>query len=415
MSGIARNLKALASRLAATYITDSSLRSDICAVLDVLPSVLVAHSLSTLSVTSSQQHDAVGLQPFPPLPPMQPRMPSLSVFISLVLLAAGDLVVAQIIATNCSVSWEWIFNSLNQSACMVAAYMMGTCNGGQFTIGALPPGYVYTVNSVADCECNMVGYNLVSACGACQGRDWIPWSDYSSSCNISGLPPLTFPNAVPSGTLVPQWALLNYTNLKEDTWDVTKASIVGVNPEIEPGSFISTPASGSVSPSSSSSPSQASPSSSTSPSKASPTSSASQFEYSPSSSSGSGSNTGAIAGGIAGGVVALAAISAFLLYIMWKRQRSQAPSAAVDGGTPPMSQEHPPLSGDETYVPGTPKAPMKFYDPSDPSTFPEYQSMPTSTQDVHVPVAPKDAGPNGNSPAKVQAAPTPGYHGLPIV
>ncbi|KAH9021567.1 hypothetical protein EDB85DRAFT_2293470 [Lactarius pseudohatsudake] len=39
--------------------------------------------------------DPQSLDPFPP-PPMQPRMPSLTVFTSLVLLAASDLVVAQI-------------------------------------------------------------------------------------------------------------------------------------------------------------------------------------------------------------------------------------------------------------------------------------------------------------------------------
>ncbi|KAH9169672.1 hypothetical protein EDB89DRAFT_1448999 [Lactarius sanguifluus] len=351
---------------------------------DDVPATDSVQYLYHCTLFRSQQHGPVDPQPFlPSFPPMQPRTPSLAILTSLVLLASSDFAATQINAPDCSLSWEWSFNTRGQNACTVAAYLMGTCNDGTFTIHALLPGKFYTVsNDVANCECNMVAYNLLSACSACQGGNLTTWSNYSYNC----IPPLTFPHTVPSGTSVPQWALVD--NTFNGIWDPTTASsTVSVDPpEVQPGSLIGIPDSESGSP----------------------------------TPSGSGTNTAAIAGGVAGGIVALAAIGVLLFYFLpvWRRQRSQAPSAATagdDGETPPMSQEHPPLSGDKTYVPKKPMAPMKLYDPNDPTTFPKYQRVSTSAQDMHDPFAPKDGGSNGNRLNKVQAAPTPGYHGLPIV
>ncbi|KAH9026644.1 hypothetical protein EDB84DRAFT_336227 [Lactarius hengduanensis] len=221
------------------------------------------------------------------------------------------------------------------------------------------------------------------------------WSNYSSNC-IDGSFPLSFPYTVPLGTSVPQWALTDHTS--NDNWNATEAGMGDdafdddIYDEIEPGYSVNDLESPPSIPSSEDT-SEDTP------------------EDTPSES---GPNTAAIAGGVSGGV-ALAAIGVLLLYFLRKRRRSQAPSAAVDGGTPPMSQEHPSQSGDETYVPKKPVALMKLYDPNDPRTFPKYQSVSTSAEDVHDPVAPKDGSANGNTLAKVQAAPTLGYHGLPIV
>ncbi|KAH9026643.1 hypothetical protein EDB84DRAFT_336053 [Lactarius hengduanensis] len=349
---------------------------------------------------------------------MQPRMPSLTVFTPLVLLAASDLVVAQISAPNCTASsgWEWTSNDLHQSVCMVAAYMLATCSGGVFTLDTASSATAYYTggNSVFGCGCNVIAYNLLSACDACQGAEAFTWSVYSTECTNTPTF-LTFPNPVPSGTSVPQWALMD--SILKNFWNSTEAYLIhqnGAAPDLEPGSSVSAPESdsGSVSLTSSASSSEASHISSTSPSGVSPTSSTSS-SGGPSlpSSPGTGSNSAAIAGGVVGasGVVALAVIGTFLFYSLRKRQRSQAPSAAVDGGAPHMSQEHPPLSRDEMYVSMTPVPPMTFYDPNDPRTFPQYQSVPTSVQDVHA------VSPNGNTLTKVQATFTPGYHGLPTV
>ncbi|KAH9026645.1 hypothetical protein EDB84DRAFT_336141 [Lactarius hengduanensis] len=318
---------------------------------------------------------------------MQLRMPSLAV-LTLVLLAASELVVAQIMGPDCNVTMDWSFNSLGQSPCIVAAYMLATCNSSVFILQPLQPGNSYTVSdgSIFDnCLCTSVAYNLLSVCDACQGQNWRAWSNYSSNC-LDRLTPLPFPYTVPLGTRVPQWASVDHT--LEENWNATTAGID--TPETEPGSFIG-------------------PSGSTSPI---PT--GDDF-----SSSSNGPSTGTIVGSIVGGVAALATIGALLFYFLRKRRRSQVLSAVVDDSAPPMSQEPPPLSAgdesDETYVPKKPVAPMKLYDPNDPRTFPEYQRVSTSVQVVRVSVAPKDGSLNGNTLTTVPAAFTPGYHGLPTV
>ncbi|KAH9169207.1 hypothetical protein EDB89DRAFT_1908745 [Lactarius sanguifluus] len=314
---------------------------------------------------------------------MQPRTPSLAILTSLVLLASSDFAATQINAPDCSLSWEWSFNTRGQNACTVAAYLMGTCNDGTFTIHALLPGKFYTVsNDVANCECNMVAYNLLTIqLVQLFVQLYTSLDEQAYHSGLSWTTPFV-PLFAPSETRLSRCPLLPQFN---GIWDPTTASsTVSVDPpEVQPGSLIGIPDSESGSP----------------------------------TPSGSGTNTAAIAGGVASGIVALAAIGVLLFYFLpvWRRQRSQAPSAATagdDGETPPMSQEHPPLSEDKTYVPKKPMAPMKLYDPNDPTTFPKYQRVSTSAQDMHDPFAPKDGGSNGN---RVQAAPTPGYHGLPIV
>jgi hypothetical protein len=48
-----------------------------------------------------------------------------------------------------------------------------------FTIDALPPGYMYYGPNGADdsnlCKCNTVAYSLMSACGGCQGAEWVTY------------------------------------------------------------------------------------------------------------------------------------------------------------------------------------------------------------------------------------------------
>ncbi|KAI9443923.1 hypothetical protein H4582DRAFT_2071476 [Lactarius indigo] len=335
-------------------------------------------------------------------------MPTLAVLISLVVLAASGLVVAQIMGPDCNSTSNWVqpllfvslcdsydgltadtqsFNSLGQSPCIVAAYMLATCNDSVFVLQPLRPGNSYFVPVASDspdfneCLCTVVAYNLLSVCDACQGENWRAWSNYSSNCVDIDPAPLSFPNLVPSGTSVPQWAVIDHT--LEDNWNATK-EINDEIPDVEPGFF---PVNGTTSPDPSTIPFD---------------------DFS------SRSNTGTIAGSVTGGVAALAAIGA-LFYFLRKRRRSQVPSAVpvVDGVMPLMSQEHPPQSGDETHAPKKPVAPMKlYYDPNDPRTYPEYQRMSASAQDVHVPVAPKDWNSIGT---KVQVGLTPGYHGLPTV
>jgi len=153
------------------------------------------------------------------------------------LLFFAGFAAAGIYAPDCSSAWKWSFNSLGQNACTVAAFLLSTCNGGSFTINALPSGDQYAGPTSAQsgdlCACNTVTYNLVSACDACQGATWLTYSDFTSNCTTV-LTAGSFPNPVPTGTYVPKWALSGVT----DTWDPIGAALVGDSPESGPGTKI---------------------------------------------------------------------------------------------------------------------------------------------------------------------------------
>jgi len=344
------------------------------------------------------------------------------------LLFFSGFAAAQIFAPDCSLTWEWSFNSLNQNACTVAAYLMSTCNGGSFTINALRPGYSYVGPTVADgtnlCKCNTVAYSLLSACDACQGAVWTSWSLFSSNCTTT-LPPSSFPNPIPSGTRVPQWALIDVTT--ENNWNANKSYAVGDTPERAAGAILG-PSGATVSASGtriSTTPS-ASSLSGLSWSTANPT---------PTPTPKSNSNIGAIVGGVVGGV-AVIALAAIAIVFFLRRRSSDAPAPAappiVGAFQPPMDEIQQPLTMDDGYtvsssipgtigssMPGTPVAPMRIYDPNDPSTFPGYQA--SEYQGVPQTPAMPSQGPvpslngTGNSLATMQTSRPQGYHGLPTV
>ncbi|KAN0119097.1 hypothetical protein V8E52_004544 [Russula decolorans] len=330
---------------------------------------------------------------------------------------------AQIYAPDCSLTWEWTFNSLDQNACTVAAYLMSTCNGGTFTIDALKAGYSYTGPSGVDdtnlCKCNTVTYSLISACDACQGAVWTSWSDYSSNCTKT-LPPSSFPNPVPLGTRVPQWALLDITS--ENNWNSNKSFAVGDSPEQAAGVILG-PSGATVSSSASGTRSGATSSlSGESSSTAKPTSSP---------TSKSSSNMGIIVGGAVGGVVVIA-LAAIAIGFFLRQRRSEAPASVappfVGASQPHMDEIQQPLTMDDGYtssipgtigssMPGTPLSPMRIYNPNDPSTFPgyqgpEYQGVPQTPATPPQGPVPSANG-TGNSLATMQTAQ--GYHGLPTV
>ncbi|KAI0294252.1 hypothetical protein B0F90DRAFT_1670558 [Multifurca ochricompacta] len=241
---------------------------------------------------------------------------------------------------------------------------MATCNGGAFTISALQPGHSYKGPSDIDdgnlCKCNTITYSLISACDACQGETWTHWSEYSFNCT-KVMPPsarvIIFPNAVPSGTRVPQWALLDITH--ENSWNASTSFAVGDTPEIPPGAILS--------PSGSSISSQSISSSISSP-RISPTSTIIVVSTLTPTSSGSKSNTGAIAGGIVGGIATIA-IAGLAVFFWQRRRKPLAPSSAfAEDGTsavrlhssyyqapPPMGEFRSLMSDDGAFVtPGTP-------------------------------------------------------------
>ncbi|KAF8077811.1 hypothetical protein FPV67DRAFT_14510 [Lyophyllum atratum] len=52
-------------------------------------------------------------------------------------------------------------------------------------VDAIPPGNHYFGPAFAEadiCSCNVVIYSLVSACGGCQGRNFINWANWTLNC-----------------------------------------------------------------------------------------------------------------------------------------------------------------------------------------------------------------------------------------
>ncbi|KAI9444360.1 hypothetical protein BJY52DRAFT_1316680, partial [Lactarius psammicola] len=265
------------------------------------------------------------------------------------------------------------YNSIGQDPCTIVAYLMATCYDGSNMffklLGALPvysPPIEFSLEPVLvspnPCDCSTVSFNLLSAC-----TNWL----------IFGLgpewriPARRFPNKVPPQTRVPQWALQDTTI--ENRWDATEAFTIGDSPEIPPGKKVG-------------------------PSE-------------------SGSNTGAIVGGVVGGVVAVAA-TAGLVFIFRRRRRharAQLATSVVNDASPP------PSASQMTHVPTMPSYGHtsdslrgSYYDPDNPSTYPEHQGVPTSTSDMNPSVVSHNEHLNGNNIASMQTSRPQGYHGLPM-
>ncbi|KAH9973132.1 hypothetical protein BGW80DRAFT_286807 [Lactifluus volemus] len=325
-------------------------------------------------------------------------------------------VLAQIYYPDCTESgYGWTFNSIGQSPCEVAAFLLSTCNGGSWALQPLPQGYAYSgPNSHgATCLCSTVQYSLLGACDACQGDTWFNWAYFSTNCTSGKVSASSFPNPVPAGTRVPHWALIDVTI--EGTWDYNQSYTAGGLPEAPPGAIIDRGtwiSTSSVVPSSTVT---ASTSSSTSSSQPAVTSTSSS-----SSSIGGSSKVGAIAGGVAGGLVAVSAAALVIFFFLWRRRPQLGQhTAAVYGGTPQpiMEQVQSPPPDDGAFVPPslptTPTTPIKLYDPNDPTTFPGYQgTVPAPAAGVYTDV------PNmytGSTVASTQTSRQLGYHGFPPV
>ncbi|KAF8843546.1 hypothetical protein BDN67DRAFT_1008735, partial [Paxillus ammoniavirescens] len=155
---------------------------------------------------------------------------------SLAILATGLLfigptrVVAQTSNAVCLTSFNWMDNSKGQNPCLVAAYLQGACNGGQFSVDSLPVATHYigpTADEQNPCQCSTVTYTTISACGVCQNRTIIGWSSWDFNC--STVYPSIFPMDIPSGTAVPAWAYQDVVT--SDLFNTTLAEVTGDNPE----------------------------------------------------------------------------------------------------------------------------------------------------------------------------------------
>ncbi|KAN0140945.1 hypothetical protein V8E53_001389 [Lactarius tabidus] len=250
---------------------------------------------------------------------------------------------AGVSAPNCTDNvFAWTFNSLQQNPCLVAAYLAAVCNSGSFIIPSLIPGNSYNGPSGADngdqCKCNTVLYNLLSACDACQGQSWIPYTVWTSNCTTK-VSPGTFPSPVPAGTRVPYWAYIDISI--GDSWNFSVAQLVGDSPEVT-GTATIIPTSTSKAPQSVTS------------------------SISSSSTSHHSSNVGAIAGGVVGGILGAALIAGVVLWLAFRRRHARP---VFQGG-----EKEQPLP--QPLAKGAPK----LYDPSDPTTYPSKDYLPLNNQ-----------------------------------
>jgi len=253
---------------------------------------------------------------------------------------------------TCQPEYNWMTNSKGQNPCLVASYLQGACNNGDWGVVELPPGTHYTgptQDEVNACQCSTVTYSMISACGICQNGTAEGWTTWSTNC--STLYVTQFTDNIPPGTAVPAWAYLNVTIEDEFNPIAAEAEAETNLPE----------STGTSAPTASASSSPIGP---------------------PSSGSNKSSNAGAIAGGVVGGLVGLGLVAGVIAICLVRQRRAhRAPSASFgtygNGANPtrsppPMSQEyrHP------VYGAGV-QTPLKLYNPSDPSTHPSSPPAPT--------------------------------------
>lgn len=253
------------------------------------------------------------------------------IHLSLVLVGSALVQAQSTQHATCETGFQWSFNSRNQSPCAITESLGGVCNGGVFTVPPLGEEQVYRgpdPTAANSCRCSMVFYAMVSTCAACQGQSWVTWSSYNANCtNVY----VGFPQGIPAGTAVPNYAYQNFT--RTDKFDITIAQ-GDTGPESVAPSGTGTPR-------------------------------ASQS----SGGGGGGTNAGAIAGGVVGGVVGLGIIAGVVFWLLRRRNAQRNTVVPVNPSSDPLTP--PPMSyvgGSNMDYPTTP--PPKLYDPSDPSTFP---------------------------------------------
>ncbi|KAJ7775081.1 hypothetical protein B0H16DRAFT_84941 [Mycena metata] len=235
---------------------------------------------------------------------------------------------------TCSSSFAWASNSLNQSPCLVAAYLGSVCDDGLFMVPALQNEMGFyqgpTVAQANPCGCSSVFYSLLSACSECQSGQVLTWSAFNAHCTTvyTGI----FVNNIPSGTAVPHWAYQNVTI--DDGFNSTVAQMQLNAPE------------------------------STANSQATSTSNP-DATGAPGASSKK-SNAGAIAGGVVGGLVGAAVLLVLAFWFIRRRRRNVAPSN--------LSQPSMAYHSSADITPFSLTQTPKLYNPADPSTFPSTPS-----------------------------------------
>jgi hypothetical protein len=277
---------------------------------------------------------------------------------ALVLGLLPSFALSQTIKTDaqCLAGFDWMFSSVNQSPCDVAAELAGVCVGGQFNLQPLSTGYVYLGPSVANansCRCSSVYYSLLSGCAYCQGRNYIKWSAYNVNC--STVYSQVFIQPIPVGVKVPTWA---YQNVDvSDNFNVTLAQNTK---GIESSRAAAVSSTGSK------------------------TSTGQGPSDTGAAASSNSTNIPAIVGGAVGGIVGLALIGGLIAFLIV--QRKKASTTSYQQGFQPQNMTYTPNTT-ASLVPPTrsppPGSPARVYDPNDPATYPAVDGHNTGNGSFH--------------------------------
>ncbi|GJE88608.1 hypothetical protein PsYK624_046910 [Phanerochaete sordida] len=348
---------------------------------------------------------------------------------------------AQITTAVCGTDYIWMDNDKGQQPCLVAAYLEAPClsTPSDAVVLGLVQGLVTTYTPpgpngfypASICMCSSVLYSLLSACAICQGFGIDSFSDWTAQCPSSMISNGAYPDPIPAAVGVPQWAYLNISTT--GGFDVTGAQAVAAKslPDVSSSntavSRITTPI-GEGGPTNA--PTNTAPTFSV-PSISVPSISVPTFSV-PTSNGGDTfhvntkrkTNVGAIVGGVVGGISALiSTITGIWLWIKRRARRAAAAAAAAGVGTSPQLtptpdpeklQAHspavatpPPAEYFPTTLEATPAAPLRLYDPDDPTTYPNAQPF----VDAGVPgLTPSHPGTTPSPPAATPANPSPNPH-----
>lgn len=155
----------------------------------------------------------------------------------------SQLALSQRSSATCTTDWKWTNNKADESPCDVAAQLLSLCDSNPSSF-QLPSEGSYMPSSSSSiqantCSCNVVAYNLLMACQACQKGSTTnsisTWEQYGKSCGICstengispgpchkqsnpGFPGTVRPNKGNIG--VPLWALENTSG---SSWNVAAA------------------------------------------------------------------------------------------------------------------------------------------------------------------------------------------------
>jgi len=277
---------------------------------------------------------------------------------------------------------SWSFNSLQQSPCLVSAYLANPCSSdGDYDVVDIGPGFHYNPSDMPSvCECNTVVYNLFSACAACQNASIGPWTLYKENCTTTW-PDGQYLLKIPEDTALPAWAYQQVEGTNR--FNLTIAKSVGDVPE----------------------------------NKTTPTSTSAQAQATNASGvsqPGKKSSVGPIVGGVVGGIAGILLIGTIFTFFVLRRQKrfsrghtqqaqvtpypsgsdstSKVISNTKGGKGGSQSSNSAFLTGQQGHgssmTSGSPQATMsqstrslftvRPYNPDDPRTFPTGTELPSS-------------------------------------